>query len=106
MNDANRKILAGLLVMVFLILVFIWAQSLGEANMSRTDRIEQELASYQKTIEKCSKVNKSNEKEVKLCELQIAQISQGLQALEVELKDLNIASTVEVVATSSEDTLN
>lgn len=106
MNDANRKILAGLLIMVVLILGFIWAQSLGGANMSTTDRIEEELVGYQETIEKCSKIDKSNEKEVKLCEREIAKISQGLKALELELKDLNIATTVEIVATSSDDDLN
>lgn len=106
MNDANRKILAGLLIMVVLILGFIWVQSLGEANMSTMDRIEQELVGYQETIEKCSKIDKSNEKEVKLCEHEITKISQGLKALELELKDLNIASTVEIVATSSDDDLN
>ncbi len=86
MNNTERKILAVLVVSSLLILSWIWIGSLGNPQTSATDRIENQLAEYQKVVKKCSK--KLDGKAKTICDKELLEVGKNLVILESELKKL------------------
>lgn len=99
MNNTERKILAVLMVVILLILAWIWFGSFGNPQTRVTDDIEDQLAEYQKVVDKCSK--KLDAKTKTLCDKELLEVSKNLSILESELKNLTSEPVGNNVSTST-----